>query len=69
MECISAEGRVLDPLYIYSSKAHVRGIHACDEEESAVFAISNNGWTTDDIGILWLKDHFEVVTRPTKPDE
>jgi hypothetical protein len=69
MECISADGRVLDPLYIYMGKAHLMGNHDYEEEDPAVFAISENGWTTDNIGFLWLQDHFEVVTRPDNPDE
>jgi hypothetical protein len=69
MECISADGRVLDPLYIYAGKAHLIGNHDYEEEDSAVFAISDNGWTNDNIGLLWLKDHFEIETRPDDPNE
>jgi hypothetical protein len=70
MECISADGNVLDPLFIYAGKAHLMGNHDYEEDEDpAVFAISDNGWTNDNIGFLWLKDHFEVVTRPANPAE
>jgi hypothetical protein len=51
MDCVSADGRVLDPLYIYAGKAHLMGNHDYEEEESAVFAISDNGWTNDNIGM------------------
>jgi alpha-L-fucosidase len=63
LECISADGSVLDPLYIYAGKAHLMGNHEYEEEDPAVFAIFDNGWTNNNIGMLWLKEHFEVVTR------
>jgi hypothetical protein len=45
------------------------GNHDYEEEDPDVFAISDNGWTKDNIGFLWLKDHFEVVTLPSDAHE
>jgi hypothetical protein len=40
MKCISADGCILDPLYIYIRKAHLMSNHYYEEEDPAVFAIS-----------------------------
>jgi hypothetical protein len=57
----------LDPLYLYAGKAHLMGHHDYEEEDPAVFAISDEDWTNNNIGMLWLKEHFEVITRSADP--
>ena len=31
------------------------------------FAVSDNGWSSNKIGIVWLEQVFEQYTKPTRP--
>lgn len=65
-ESISATGRiVLCPLFIYLGQAHLMGNHDYEGRDSSTFALSDTGWTNNNLGLQWLKEVFELETcRP-----
>jgi hypothetical protein len=63
-ECINAAGWSLDPMTIFTGKVHISKWY----EDSPVpktwrVAVSDNGWTTDDLTLEWLTEVFEPQTR------
>ena len=64
IETINASGRVLPPMIIFAGKTH-RTIWFEDINLPSdwTIALSDNGWTTDDIGFEWLKSIFEPNTK------
>ena len=64
IECVSAAGKVLPPMYIYRGSAHLMGWHAgVKREEAATFAWSPKGWTDRALGLAWLERNFEKYTK------
>jgi hypothetical protein len=63
METINATGFVLPPAIIFKGHIH---LHAWYEDQDLPpdwrIYISNNGWTTDEIGLSWLQNHFIPMT-------
>jgi hypothetical protein len=63
IECISAAGEALPPLLIFKGKnVNARWINE-QSPEGWHFATSKNGWTSNDLGLEWLKQVFEPLTR------
>lgn len=71
LECISADGKSLNPLIIFKGKkvqeqwfekelAHLGGWR---------FTASENGWTDDKIAVNWLTEIFIPATAPADPTE
>jgi hypothetical protein len=60
IECINASGWALPPLIILSGKLHQASWYR-DIPDDWTIAVSNNGWTTDQLGLAWLK-HFDNQT-------
>jgi hypothetical protein len=51
IETVSADGRVLPPMFIYKGSAHLMGWHAAVQQEvKATFAWSPKGWTDQELG-------------------
>jgi hypothetical protein len=61
IKTISADGRSIPPLIIVAGKYAKE--HWFHEEEDSAVVISDKGWISKDIGLLWLKQHFEPQTR------
>ncbi|KAJ6084345.1 hypothetical protein N7486_011145 [Penicillium sp. IBT 16267x] len=65
VECVSSKGIYIPPLIILKAKEH----QAAWYQESALFnkgyaiARSQNGWTTDEIGLHWLKEIFKPQSK------
>ena len=52
LECVSADGSVLPPMYIYKGPSHLMGWHAAVQaQEKATFACSKTGWTDRVLGV------------------
>ncbi|RYP75175.1 hypothetical protein DL769_003867 [Monosporascus sp. CRB-8-3] len=70
--CISADGRALPPLIIFSG-VNVQQQWFPDTEdqpyEDWYFTTSSNGWTNTDIGLKWLREVFIPHTKPANPRE
>jgi hypothetical protein len=64
IECIDAAGEALPPLIIFkSAEMNTRWLNE-RSPEGWHFAISKNGWTSNDLGLLaWLKEIFCSARR------
>jgi len=52
VECVTADGRVIPPLYIYKGSSHTTGGHAAvKKDDGATFAYSLMGWTDNELGL------------------
>jgi hypothetical protein len=63
IECINSTGWVLPPCIIFKGKVHIEGWY----QDPALPAdwrieVSENGWTTDQIGLRWLQKVFIPAT-------
>ncbi|RYP65656.1 hypothetical protein DL771_008208 [Monosporascus sp. 5C6A] len=70
--CVSADGRSLPPLVIFSGvDVQQQWFPDSDDEayESWYFTTSKNGWTNTEIGLKWLREVFILNTKPEDPDE
>ena len=68
IECVSLDGRVLDPLVIFKGKqiqkAWKDALHTDIE-----ITMSENGWTDNSIGLAWLQNCFDAQTKDCKKGE
>lgn len=60
---MSASGSFIPPLFIFPRKRHSPQLEK-DGPHGAVYTCSHNGWTNENIFILWLR-HFIKHTKPT----
>jgi hypothetical protein len=63
IECVNSTGWVLPPCIIFKGKVHIEGWY----QDTALPAdwrieVSDNGWTTDQIGLRWLQKVFIPAT-------
>jgi len=64
VECVTADGRVIPPLYIYKGSSHTTGGHAAvKKDDGATFAYSLMGWTDNELGLEWLERNFQKFTK------
>ena len=61
IECISLDGRRTRPWIIFKAKQHQRAWFSALPD--AHIALSDNGWTDNEIGLEWFKKCFEPETR------
>ena len=61
IECVCADGGVLKAWYIFKGKVHMKVWY--EVLEDGHISLSENGWTTNEIGLAWLQDCFEPETR------
>ena len=65
LEAVSAGCVVLPPCIVWKGKCHVEGRYSKDREKiGTLYATSPNGWTDNELGLEWMKVHFEPLTRP-----
>ena len=62
IECVSADGAVLKPWVIFKGKQQQKAWRSFIKEGGHI-ALSENGWTNNEIGLDWLKQCFEPETR------
>ena len=67
LESVSALGVALPPFVVYKGKGHYMGWHLETDDPQARFAYSKNGWTDDQLGVAWLREHFEPKTYTNHP--
>jgi len=64
IETVSADGRVLPPMYIYKGVQHLIGWHAAViKANKATFATSPKGWTDNELGLEYLEKNFNRYTH------
>jgi hypothetical protein len=63
IEYISADGRVIPPMYIFKGSRHLLGWHAgMKDKEQATYAWPTKGWTDNELGLDWVEQNFEKYT-------
>ena len=64
IECVSADGSVLPPIYIYKGSSYLMGWHAAvSTKEKATSAWSKTGWADRVLGLEWLAENFDKHTK------
>ena len=65
LKCLSAGGRVLPPMIVTKGAHHYTGNHVRGQGiPESIYGHSLNGWTTNELGLAWIKEHFEPLTHP-----
>ena len=67
LACVSAIGKAIPPLLIYKgSSGDLQDTWVTDvkADDGVYFASSDNGWSSNKLGLTWLKTVFEPNTRP-----
>jgi hypothetical protein len=68
IETICADGTSTQSLIIVAGKYGKE--QWFEEEDPPAIIMSDKGWTSNEIGLIWLKQHFEPRTRdPDYPDD
>ncbi|KKA22215.1 hypothetical protein T310_3779 [Rasamsonia emersonii CBS 393.64] len=62
IEAINAAGWALPPMIIFAGKNHQSNWYP-DLPKGWAIGTSNNGWTTDELGMLWLRNVFDKHTK------
>lgn len=58
IECINAAGWALPPFPILKGKAHIEAWYGGGKlPPDWRLHVSPNGWTTNEIGLIWLREH------------
>ena len=64
LETISAEGVVIPPFIVWQGKTHRESYYReGGVEYEATFAVSPSGYMDDELGLEYMKQHFEPYTR------
>lgn len=66
IEAISGDGALLNPLFIFAGRVHQTQWYQAlqsDEYSNWHIAVSENGWTNNEIGIDWLRTLFDEPTK------
>lgn len=71
IECVSAVGRALDPLVIFKGKSVQQQWFPTDLSlyDEWRFTATENGWTTNETALEWLKKVFIPSTMPAVPGD
>lgn len=68
LACICADGTALPPALIYQGESGDLQDNWLDDfdssSEEAYFAVSEKGWTTNELGFSWLTKVFDPYTKP-----
>ena len=64
IEAINSYGWILPPMIIFAGKTHrTNWFQNTQLPSDWTIAVSNNGWTTDQLGFQWLQSVFEPHTK------
>ena len=63
IECIRACGEALPPCIIFKAKGYTKGWLDSSLPIGSRIEVSQNGWTTDEIGLRWLQTLFIPATQ------
>jgi len=66
LACICADGSTLPPALIYEGKSYdlqSSWLEDLGDDDSVYFAASENGWTSNLLGLNWLKKVFDPWTK------
>lgn len=62
LETVSATGVVIPPFIVWQGKTHRQSYYSGVSME-ATFAVSESGYMDDDLGLQYIKTHFDPYTR------
>ena len=63
IESINCQGWALPAMVILQGKVHQANWYESGVPEDWHIAVSDKGWTSDDLGLHWLKSVFDPCTR------
>jgi hypothetical protein len=65
IECVRATGESIPPMIIFKGKMHLSTWYAAELgiPSNWTIGVSDNGWTTDTLGLTWLTEVFEKHTK------
>lgn len=63
IECISLDGRLLNPYIIFKGKVHLKVWYDDCLQKGGTIALSDNGWTNNILGLHWFKECFDPLTK------
>jgi hypothetical protein len=66
IECIAANGWSLPPVIIFEGKVHISTWYSDDLPRDWVIALSENGWTDNQLGLKWLELFEQHTAYRTK---
>jgi hypothetical protein len=70
IECISSDGRVLSPYVIFKAKHLLKDwYNEFQQDGGGTIAVSDRGWTDDELCMEWFKIVFEPETLKVKKGE
>ena len=64
LDTINAAGSVIPPFIVWGGKTHRESYYNKHDDRDATFAVSESGYMDDELGMLFLSQHFEPHTRP-----
>ena len=70
LESVSAAGVVIPPFIVWQGKTHRESYYKKGGLiNDATFAVSESGYMDDELGLEFMKEHFEPYTRPQNPSD
>ena len=66
LEIVSATGVVIPPFIVWKGKTHQQSYNTSEVKTEATFAVSESGYMYDDLGLQYIKTHFDSYTRDPK---
>ena len=63
LDTINAAGSVIPPFIVWGGKTHWESYYNKDDDRDATFAVSDSGYMDDELGMLYISQHFEPHTR------
>jgi hypothetical protein len=64
IEAVNASGWALPPMVIFKAKRHIASWYQNDLPHTWLIGVSDNGWTTNELGFSWLQKLFQPYTAP-----
>jgi hypothetical protein len=69
LACVSAIGKAIPPLLLYRGESGDlldTWVDDVDRNAGAHFSSTPNGWSSNEMGMVWLKHVFKRYTKPTR---
>jgi len=67
MKCVSMNGKVLSPWIIFKGKLQMKAWW--DVLKTGHIALSENGWTDNELGLAWLQQAFDPESNDNQSEQ
>lgn len=67
LDTINDTGSVIAPFIVWGGKMHRESYYNKNDNRDASFAVSDSGHMEDELGLLYISQHFEPHTRTGRP--